>query len=412
MKVLIIGGGGRCHAIADSLSRSKKVKKIYSAPGNAGISEIAECLPIAVSEIDELLKFAKENEIDLTIVGPEASLDLGIVDKFRQEGLKIFGPTGEAAKIESSKDFAKRLMKKYGIPTADYKTFDNYDSALAYIREKPLPIVIKYDGLAAGKGVVVALTKKEAEETLHDMLVDKAYGEGKVIIEDFLYGQEFSFMCLVNGDKIYPLDIARDYKRAYDHDSGPNTGGMGAYSPVSFVTDEIRQKSLDTIMRPAAEAMKKEGIPFTGVLYGGLILHNGEPKVIEFNARFGDPETEVLLSRLKSDFYELIDAAVEGKDFTPEWNDKTVVGVVMASKGYPGRYEKGHEVTGLEKINGKIYHMGTGKLDDKVMTIGGRVLLVLGEGTNLAEARKEAYDNVSKIECGSLFNRNDIGMSH
>lgn len=414
-KVLIIGGGGRCHAIADSLSRSAKVSKIYSAPGNAGISEIAECVPIPVSDVDELLKFAKENEIDMTIVGPEASLALGIVDKFRDAGLRIFGPTQAAARIESSKDYAKQLMSKYNIPTAAYKTFDNFEEALAYVKAGPIPVVIKYDGLAAGKGVVVALTMKEAEDALRDMLLDEAFGKGKVVIEEFLNGPEFSFMSLVNGSKVYPLDIARDHKRAYNNDAGPNTGGMGAYSPVPFVTEEIRKKALDTILQPVAEAMVKEGVPFTGVLYGGLILHNGVPKVIEFNARFGDPETEVVLPRLESDFYELIDAAEEGRDYIPEWKDETVLGVVMASKGYPGKYEKGHEIKGLEKLSaGKeevknVYHMGTGLKDGKIMTIGGRVLMVLGKGKDLQEARHKAYDNVAQIECPSLFNRTDIG---
>ena len=271
--VLVIGGGGRCHAIIDSLSKSDKVSKIYSAPGNAGISELAECVPIHVSDVDALLEFAKEKNIDLTIVGPEASLSLGIVDKFRDAGLKIFGPTKEAARIESSKDYAKQLMNKYNIPTAGHKTFDNYQEALAYVKAGPIPVVIKYDGLAAGKGVVVALTLKEAEDALKDMLLDEAFGKGKVVIEEFLNGPEFSFMCLVNGDKLYPLDIARDHKRAYDHDNGPNTGGMGAYSPVPFVTDDIRKIALETIMQPVAEAMVEEGTPFTGVLYGGLILH-------------------------------------------------------------------------------------------------------------------------------------------
>lgn len=407
MKVLIIGGGGRCHAIADSLKKSEKVTKIYCAPGNGGIAEIAECVSIPVSDIDALLQFAKENKIDMTIVGPEASLALGVVDRFREAGLKIFGPTKAAALIESSKNYAKELMARHKIPTADFRTFDNYEEALEYVKSGPIPIVIKYDGLAAGKGVVVALTLKEAEEALRDMLVDDTFGKGKVVIEEFLDGPEFSFMCLVNGRRVYPLAIARDHKRAYDNDNGPNTGGMGAYSPVPFVTEEIRQKALETIMQPVADAMADEGTPFTGVLYGGLILHKGEPKVIEFNARFGDPETEVVLPRLKSDFYELIDAAVEGRDFEPEWKDETVLGVVMASEGYPGKYAKGHEIRGLK--GGKVYHMGTVKRDGKYLTSGGRVLMVLGEGKNLEEAKVKAYHHVEHIDCPTLFNRNDIG---
>lgn len=415
MKILVIGGGGRCHAIIESLSRSKKVKKIYSAPGNAGIARTAECVPIPVSDIEALLQFAKDRKIDLTIVGPEASLALGITDRFREEGLRIFGPTKEAARIESSKDYAKGLMARHNVPTARYRTFDDYDEALTFVKSQPLPIVIKYDGLAAGKGVVVALTEKEAVEALKDMLLDDVFGKGKVVIEEFLNGPEFSFMCLVNGTKIYPLDIARDHKRAYDNDFGPNTGGMGAYSPVSFVTPEIRQKALDTIIRPVVEGMAEEGNPFTGVLYAGLVLHKGEPKVIEFNARFGDPETEVLLPRLKSDFYEFVDAVIEGRDFEPKWKKEAVLGVVMAAKGYPGKYEKGHEIKGIDSVAGekdtRVYHMGTVIRDGKYLSSGGRVLMVVGEGETIHEAARRAYEGVSRIDCRSLFNRNDIGAT-
>jgi phosphoribosylamine--glycine ligase len=408
-KVLVIGGGGRCHAIVDALARSPKVDKIYCAPGNAGIEAQAECVPLPVSDVEGLKQFALANGIDLTVVGPEASLAVGIVDEFRKAGLKIFGPTKSAARIESSKEFAKDLMARHDVPTAAYKTFDNFDEALAYVKAGPIPVVIKYDGLAAGKGVVVALTLREAEDALRDMLLDEAFGKGRVVIEEFLDGPEFSFMCIVNGSKLYPLDIARDHKRAYDKDAGPNTGGMGAYSPVPFVTPEIRETALRTVLQPVADAMVEEGNPFTGVLYGGLILHKGTPKVIEFNARFGDPETEVVLPRLKSDFYELIDAAVDGRDFETEWSDSSVLGVVMASKGYPGKYEKGFTIKGLDKIDGKVYHMGTAMRDGKVLTVGGRVLMVLGEGKNLAEARKNAYAEVNKVECDNLFNRSDIG---
>ena len=408
-KVLVVGGGGRCHAIVDALSRSARVSKIYCAPGNAGIASQAECVPVPVSDTDALLDFAKDNGIDMTIVGPEASLALGIVDRFREAGLKIFGPTKAAARIESSKEYAKDLMARHDVPTAAYRTFDNFDEALAYVKAGPIPVVIKYDGLAAGKGVVVALTLKEAEDALRDMLLDEAFGKGRVVVEEFLDGPEFSFMCLVNGTKIYPLDIARDHKRAYDNDAGPNTGGMGAYSPVPFVTPEIRQTALDTIIRPVAEAMVEEGVPFTGVLYGGLILHNGTPKVIEFNARFGDPETEVVLPRLESDFYDLVEAAVEGRDFDTVWSKDSVLGVVMAAKGYPGKYGKGYSVEGLENVDGKVYHMGTAMRDGRILTVGGRVLMVLGKGTSLAKARKAAYDNVAKIDCDGLFNRTDIG---
>lgn len=408
MKVLVIGGGGRCHAIVDSLSRSARVSKIYCAPGNAGIAAQAECLPIAVSDIDALLDFAKTNNINMTIVGPEASLALGVVDRFRDAGLKIFGPTKAAAQIECSKEYAKDLMARHNVPTAAYRTFSDFDEALAYVKAGPIPVVIKYDGLAAGKGVVVALTLNEAEDALRDMLLDEAFGKGRVVIEEFLDGPEFSFMCMVNGRKLYPLGIARDHKRAYDHDAGPNTGGMGAYSPVPFVTDDIRHTAIETILQPVADAMVEEGVPFTGVLYGGLILHNGTPKVIEFNARFGDPETEVVLPRLKSDFYDLVEAAVDGRDFETEWSKSSVLGVVMASKGYPGKYEKGHAILGLDRID-KAYHMGTTECDGKLLTSGGRVLMVLGEGNSLADARNNAYKAVNMVDCDSLFNRSDIG---
>lgn len=408
-KVLVVGGGGRCHAIVDSLSRSAKVSKIYCAPGNAGIGAQAECVPIQVADIPALLEFARTNGIDMTVVGPEASLAAGIVDAFRDAGLKIFGPTKAAARIESSKEYAKDLMARHGVPTAAYRTFSDFDEALAYVKAGPIPVVIKYDGLAAGKGVVVALTLREAEDALRDMLLDEAFGKGRVVVEEFLDGPEFSFMCIVNGNKLYPLDIARDHKRAYDHDAGPNTGGMGAYSPVPFVTPEIRKTALETILQPVADAMVSEGVPFTGVLYGGLILHKGTPKVIEFNARFGDPETEVVLPRLRSDFYDLIEAAVDGRDFETEWKEESVLGVVMAAKGYPGKYDKGYPVRGLDRIQTPVYHMGTALRDGNVLTVGGRVLMVLGEGHNLSQARRAAYEAVGKVDCNGLFNRSDIG---
>ncbi len=408
-KVLVVGGGGRCHAIVDSLSRSAKVSKIYCAPGNAGIGTQAECIPVQVSDIPALLDFAKANDIDLTVVGPEASLAAGIVDAFREVGLKIFGPTKAAARIESSKEYAKDLMARHNVPTAAYRTFSDFDEALAYVKAGPIPVVIKYDGLAAGKGVVVALTLKEAEDALRDMLLDEAFGKGRVVVEEFLDGPEFSFMCLVNGNKLYPLDIARDHKRAYDRDEGPNTGGMGAYSPVPFVTAEIRQTAIETILQPVADAMVEEGVPFTGVLYGGLILHNGTPKVIEFNARFGDPETEVVLPRLKSDIVDIFCAVAEGRDTQLEWHDFATLGIVLASKGYPGDYEKGHEIKGLDRTEGAVYHMGTKADGDRVLTAGGRVLFVVGKGRDLAEARENALADVARIDCDNLFHRTDIG---
>ena len=410
-KVLVIGSGGREHAIAEALSRSPQVGKIYCAPGNPGMAEIAECVPVGVTDIDALAGIARDNGIDLTVVGPEASLAAGVADAFRAEGLRIFGPDKSAARIESSKEFAKELMAKYGVPTAGYRVFDEFESAWEYVRNRPLPAVVKYDGLAAGKGVVVATTYEQAEAALRDMLLDSSFGKGRVVIEDFLEGPEFSFMCLVQGEKVYPLAVAQDHKRAFDGDKGPNTGGMGAYSPVPFITDEIRREALEKILRPVASAMVKEGTPFSGVLYGGLILTAEGPKVIEFNARFGDPETEVVLPRLKSDIYAFFEAVLDGRDFEAEWDPRAALGIVLASEGYPGSYEKGVEIKGLDKAKGNIYHMGTKRDGDRLLTAGGRVLMVVGRGATLEEANKAALADVAEIDCPSLFHRTDIGKA-
>ena len=408
-RVLVVGSGGRCHAIVDALSRSPQVEKIYCAPGNAGIAEQAECVAIGVTDVEALVAFAKEQQIDMTVVGPEAALAVGIVNRFEECGLKAFGPTQEAAQIESGKEFAKRLMAKYGIPTAAYEAFDEFEAAWEYVKNRPLPAVIKYDGLAAGKGVVVAESYDQAEEALRDMLLDASFGKGRVVVEDFLAGPEFSFMCVVSGEKVYPLAMAQDHKRAYDGDKGPNTGGMGAYSPVPFVTEEIESIALEQIMKPTAAAMVAEGVPFCGVLYGGLILTEQGPKVIEFNARFGDPETEVVLPRLKSDIYELFDAAIEGRDHQTEWSDEAYLGVVMASTGYPASSTKGAVIGGLERAESHIYHMGTAIKDGNLVTAGGRVLMVVGKGATLAEAHSMAMADVAKVECKELFYRSDIG---
>ncbi|MDE7343320.1 MAG: phosphoribosylamine--glycine ligase, partial [Muribaculaceae bacterium] len=357
--VMVVGSGGRCHAIVDALSRSPRVRKIFCAPGNAGIAAQAECVAIQPTDVEGLLKFATENGVDFTVVGPEAALAVGIVDAFTAAGKRIFGPTREAARIESSKEFAKQLMVKYGIPTGYYEVFTDFEPAWEYVRQRPLPAVIKYDGLAAGKGVVVAMSYEEAEQALRDMLLDATFGKGKVIVEEFLDGPEFSFMCVASGEKVYPLALAQDHKRAYDGDRGPNTGGMGAYSPVPFISEEVRAEALEKILKPTAAAMVKEGVPFTGVLYGGLILTKDGPKVIEFNARFGDPETEVVLPRLESDILDLFEAAVDGTDCELRWSPKARLGVVMASEGYPGAYAKGSVIEGLDKVEGKVYHMGT-----------------------------------------------------
>lgn len=409
MKVLVIGSGGREHAIVEAFGRSPQVEKIYCTPGNAGIAEMAECVAIGVEEVDALARFAREQEIDMTVVGPEAALAAGVVDRFKEDGLKIFGPTRAAARIESSKKFAKEIMKKYEVPTAGYEVFSEFEPAWEYVKNRPLPAVIKYDGLAAGKGVVVAMSYEEAEAALRDMLLDSTFGKGRVVVEDFLDGPEFSFMCLVNGDKVYPLAMAQDHKRAFDGDKGPNTGGMGAYSPVPFVSEQLRQECINRIIRPVAAGMVQEGVPFTGILYGGLILTADGPTVIEFNARFGDPETEVVLPRLKSDIYALFEAVLAGEEFESEWSPETRLGIVLASQGYPGNYAKGAEIKGVEKLESPLYHMGTARKDGKLLTAGGRVMMVVATGNDISEARSKALEEISKIECPSLFYRKDIG---
>lgn len=411
--VLVIGSGGREHAIVDALKRSESVGRVYCAPGNAGINTQATPVEIPVTDIDNLARFATDACVNLTVVGPEVPLAAGIVDEFRSRGLRIFGPTKSAAQIEASKAFAKDLMARHGIPTAASRTFEDFDQALEYVLAGPERSVIKYDGLAAGKGVVVAQNHAEAEAALRNMLLEDEFGKGRVVVEEFLDGPEFSFMCLVNGAKVYPLAIARDHKRAYDNDRGPNTGGMGAYSPVPFVTDEIRETAMETIMKPVAKAMMEEGTPFSGVLYGGLILNNGVPKVIEFNARFGDPETEVVLPRMKSDFYKVLEAVLDGKDIDIEWDPDTRLGIVLAAEGYPGSYQKGIDINGLEETCGKVYHMGTKSAEGKLVSNGGRVLMVTASGKDLSEARTRALKDtchVAELSPG-LFHRNDIGAA-
>ena len=409
MKVLVVGGGGREHAVVDALSRSPQVSKIYCAPGNAGIARQAECVPVKDTDVEGLLSLAREKEIDLTVVGPEAALVAGIVDRFREEGLRIFGPTKAAARIESSKEFAKDLMGRYGIPTAGYRAFDDYRKASEYVRSRPLPAVLKYDGLAAGKGVVIARTMEEADAALRDMLLDDKFGKGRVVVEDFLTGPEFSFMCFVSGRKVLPMVLAQDHKRAFDGDEGPNTGGMGAYSPLPFITPEDEAFALEKVMQRTADALCDEGCPFTGVLYGGLMKTPQGIRVIEFNARFGDPETEVVLPRLKSDIVDIFCAVADGADTRLEWHDFATLGIVLASKGYPGSYEKGHEIKGLDRVGSAVYHMGTKSDGGRILTAGGRVLFVVGKGATLAEARANALKDVAQIECDNLFYRTDIG---
>ena len=431
-KVLVVGGGGREHAIVDALSKSSHVGKIYCAPGNAGIASQAECVPIKDTQIDKLLEFVKDKGIDLTVVGPEASLSAGIVDIFTAAGETIFGPSKAAATIESSKDFAKRLMEKYDVPTAAYRTFDNYEEALEHVKGGPFPVVLKYDGLAAGKGVVIPETLEDAEAALKDMLLDDKFGHGKVVIEEYMTGPEFSFLCFVCGKEVFPMVLSQDHKRAFEGDKGPNTGGMGAYSPLPFITQEDYEYALESIMKPVAAGMVAEGCPFKGVLYGGLMKTPQGIKVVEFNCRFGDPETEVVLPRLETDIFEVFLAIAEGGSapelpegtiamegltvpasaLMPElkWSDKPVLGFVMASKGYPGSYEKGFEITGFEDALSdpevRIYHMGT---SGSYLTAGGRVLMVVASGIDLKDARDRALAAVEKIHCENLFYRKDIG---
>ena len=411
-KVLVIGSGGRCHAIVDALSRSPQVAKIYCAPGNAGIAAQAECVPIKETSVQELVEFAKSKTIDLTVVGPEAALAAGVVDAFRAAGMLIFGHTAAATAIESSKEFAKLLMEKYDIPTSGYKSFTDYQEALAYVSARPFPAVLKYDGLAAGKGVVIAADRKEADEALKDMLLDAHFGQGKVVIEDYLEGPEFSFMCFVSGTSVVPMPLSQDHKRAYDGDKGPNTGGMGAYTGLPFITEEDKAFAFENILKKTAAAMVSEGKPLSGVLYGGLMKTRSGIKVIEFNARFGDPETEVVLPLMESDIYEIFAAVAAGEAVLPQpvWSSEKTLGVVLASKGYPGDYTKGAVIEGLENVGCKVYHMGT-KADENghILTNGGRVMIAVAKAASLPEALEKANAEVAKIKCDNLFHRSDIG---
>ncbi len=410
MKVLVIGGGGREHAIVEALSRSERVSKIFCAPGNAGIAALAQCVPVKDTDVDGLLSFARENAVDLTVVGPEAALSAGVADAFRAAGLRIFGHSKAATRIESSKEFAKQLMQKYGVPTAAYRSFSDYSEALEYVSRRPLPAVLKYDGLAAGKGVVIAATMDEAREALASMLLDHRFGQGRVVVEDYLEGPEFSFMCFVNGDDVYPMPLAQDHKRAFDGDLGPNTGGMGAYTGLPFITEADREFAYQEIMCKAASGMVSEGCPLCGVLYGGLMKTADGIKVIEFNARFGDPETEVVLPLLESDAFEVFDAIASGKPAEDiRWSSDVAMGVVMASKGYPGSYAKGFAIEGADDAGCTVFHMGTALSDGRLVTAGGRVIMPVCRGRSLAEARRLVYEAVGRIRCENLYYRTDIG---
>ena len=408
-RVLVIGGGGREHAIVYALSRSKQVEKIYSAPGNAGIADLAECVSIKDTDVDGLLAFAQSHNVNLTVVGPEAALAAGIVDSFRAAGIPIFGHTRAVTQIESSKEFAKQIMTRYNVPTAGYQSFSDYEEARAYIAKGTFPVVLKYDGLAAGKGVVIAQDYDEAERTLRDMLVDEEFGKGRVLVEDYLTGPEFSFMCFVSGERVYPMPLAQDHKRAFDGDKGPNTGGMGAYTPLPFITKEDEAFALEHILQATATGMVKEGLPLSGVLYGGLMKTPQGIKVIEFNARFGDPETEVILPLLETDAYDVFYAIATGGELAEvRWHEKATVGVVLASKGYPAHYEKGYPITGVDDYNGPVFHMGTKRADQQLLTNGGRVMMCIATGKDIAEAQHKVYQEIEKIHCDNLFYRKDI----
>ena len=418
MKVLVVGGGGREHALVWKIAQSPLVTKVYCAPGNPGIAQLAECVAIKADEIDVLLDFARAEGIDLTVVGPEAPLTLGIADRFQEAGLDIFGPNQAAAQLEGSKDFSKALMARYNIPPAAYRTFSDRDQAVAYIREQGAPIVVKADGLAAGKGVVVAMSEDEAVAAVDNIMVAGAFGEAgsKVVIEEFMEGEEASFFAFTDGRNILPLASSQDHKRIFDGDQGPNTGGMGAYSPAPVVTDELYEQIVQTIVRPTIDGMAKDGCPYAGILYVGLMIADGQARVVEYNARFGDPEAQPLLMRLKSDIVPVMQACARGQLIQDrlEWLDKAAVCVVMASGGYPADYEKGFPISGLEEAAAiedlVVFHAGTALKDGRIVNSGGRVLGVTGLGRTVAEAIDKAYAGVEKISWQGVQYRRDIGQ--
>jgi phosphoribosylamine--glycine ligase len=409
MNILILGSGGREHALAHAVSKSKQCDNLVVIPGNPGIKNIAKCVDIDPFNNDKIREFCGKQKINLIIPGSEALLENGIADAFFDTDIKVFGPSKKATMIESSKQYAKDLMKRYHIPTANYEVFDNYLKAVEYVKTVGVPIVIKYDGLAAGKGVVVTHNFDEAIFTLDIMLNQKKYGNNPVVIEEYLEGPEFSLMTFVHENRVIPMPIAQDHKRLLENDQGPNTGGMGIYSSVPIIPQESIDFALEHIMQKTVDAMANEGTPFTGFLYGGLMNTKDGPKVIEFNARFGDPETEVILPKLKTDFLDIIDSLYNGSDIKVEWDNTYYLGVVLASKGYPNSYQKGYQINGIPNVGDMIYHMGTKEENGKILTNGGRVLLVLGKGDTLQNAYKDAYMHVDRIECDNLIYRKDIG---
>lgn len=417
MKVLVIGSGGREHALVWKISQSSKVEKIYCAPGNAGIGEVAELVAIGPEKIDRLADFAEKESIDLTVVGPELPLTLGIANLFGKRGLRLFGPDRDAARLEGSKAFAKEILRENHIPTASFSVFHDATSAKGYLAENKPPYVIKADGLAAGKGVTICSTRAEAERAIEDCLVRKVFGDAgqKLVIEEFLSGEEASFMVLTDGENILPLASSQDHKRVYDSDCGPNTGGMGAYSPAPVVSMEVHRLILDEILQPLLKGLKRRKICYRGVLYVGLMVTSEGVKVLEFNARFGDPECQAVLVRLKSDLVPLMHATIEGKlsQVQAEWRAEASVCVVLCAQGYPGSYEKGKEIHGLDKLRhwekGFVFHSGTEKDGGRYLTSGGRVLGVTGLGGSFHEAVQEAYRAVAEIGWEGMHYRKDIG---
>lgn len=416
MKVLVVGGGGREHTIIWKLSQSPLVTEIYCAPGNPGIEKLAKNVDISPDDIEKLVDFSREMSIDLTIVGPEVPLVLGIADKFKEAGLRIIGPSKAGAKLEGSKSFSKNFMVKYNIPTGGYTEVTSYEEARKAIKEYSYPLVIKADGLAAGKGVLICQNQLEAEKGLKEIMVDKVFGASgdKVVIEEFLEGIETSVLCFVDGKTIVPMVSSQDHKRIYDGDEGPNTGGMGTYSPNFVYTEEIEKIVGETILKPTLEGIQKEGMDYKGIIFIGLMITKEGPKVLEYNVRFGDPETQVVLPRLETDLMEIFIHMVEERlsDIEIKWNNKAVVCVVLASGGYPGDYEKGKEIEGLEKIGGNtiVFHAGTAIKSGKLVTNGGRVLGVTSWGEDIGSARKVAYENVDKIDFEGKTYRKDIAV--
>jgi phosphoribosylamine--glycine ligase len=414
MNVLIIGSGGREHAIAWKLAQSKKVEKIYAAPGNGGIAELADCVNLAVTDIQGCLNFAKENKIDLTVVGPEVPLVMGMVDAFEKEGLKVFGPNQECAQFEGSKAFTKEFLMRHQIPTAKYKEYDDYDTVLKDLGVFGYPMVIKADGLAAGKGVLIVEDEKAARDGLEMMMKDRVFGDAanKIVIEEFLTGREASMLCFVDGKTIVPMESAQDYKRAYDNDQGLNTGGMGTYSPnILFDDDVLNQRIQKEILDPIIAGFVKDQMDFKGILFIGLMIENGIPKVLEFNVRFGDPETQSVLMRLDSDLYDIMESVINGRlsENPIKWKKEAAVCVVMASGGYPGDYQKGKRISGIEKISDCIvFHAGTKIVDGELLTNGGRVLCVTALGDTIEDARKTVYDNIVNISFEGAEYRHDI----